>query len=112
MLRVVDTDSIVSIDRNTVLRTELRGDTSVGKAMIVGCLTVGGVLALAGSQVHDPDSPGIEKVAAVLGGLFGCLLGAGAGFAVSSLNERSNWEEVTVCDPTVSRVSLPNERCS
>jgi len=112
VLRVVDTDSLVRIDRSTVLRIERRGDVSVGKAMIVGCVGLGGILALAGSQVHDPDSPGIETVAAVVGGLFGCLLGAVGGFAASSLSERSNWEEITLCDPIGSRGPLPNKRCS
>jgi len=112
VLRVADTDSIVSIARSTVLRIERRVEVSVGKAMLAGCVVVGGILALAGSQAHDPDSPGIETVVAVVGGLFGCLLGALGGFAISSLSERNSWEDVTLCDPIGSRGPLPNERCS
>ena len=111
-LRVDDTDSVLRIDRATVLRIERHIDAPIGKAMIAGCVAVGGILALAGSQVHDPDSPGIETIAAVAGGLFGCLVGAVGGFATSSLNERNNWEEVSICDPIGFRTSPPNERCS
>jgi hypothetical protein len=96
ILMVADGDSLVGIDRRTVLRVESRVDVSVGKAMIAGCLALGGVLALAGSQVHDPDSPGIEKAAAILGGLFGCALGALGGAVISSLRARYGWEEITV----------------
>lgn len=112
VLQVLDTDSIVRIDRGTVLRTERRVDVSVGKTMLAGCLAVGGILALAGSQAHDPDSPGIETVVAVFGGLFGCALGALGGVAISSVRERNSWEEVTLCDPIGSRSPMPNERFS
>jgi hypothetical protein len=112
VLRVFDSETVVKIDRSTVLRTERRVDGSLGKAMLAGCLAVGGVLALLGSQVHDADSPGIGTVAAVVGGVFGCLLGALGGSAITPVNERDRWEEVTICDPIGSRIPLPNQRCS
>jgi len=96
VLRVADSDSLVRIDRRTLLRIERRVDVSIGKAMLAGCLALGGILGLAGSQVHDPDSPGIENVAAVLGGLFGCTLGAMGGFAIGSLSGHYGWEEITI----------------
>jgi hypothetical protein len=111
-LQLFESDSIARIDRNPLLRIERRPDVGIGKAMLAGCVAVGGILALAGSQVHDPDSPGIETVAAVVGGLFGCLLGAVGGFAIGSLSQRNSWEEITLCDPIGSRSPLPNERCS
>lgn len=103
ILRVADTDSIIGIDRRMVLRIERRIEVSVGKAMIVGCLALGGTLALAGSQVHDLDSPGIEKVAAVLGSLVGCAVGALGGAAIGSLSRHYGWEEITLTPPSGSR---------
>ena len=60
-LRLVDSDSVVRIDRSSVLRIERRVDVSVGKAMLAGCLAVGGILALAGSQVHDPTLQELKR---------------------------------------------------
>jgi hypothetical protein len=96
VLRVADTDSIISIDRRTVLRVERHSDVSVRKTMLAGCVAIGGILALAGSQVHDPDSQGIERIVSAAGAAFGCLLGALGGFAISSLRERNSWEEITL----------------
>jgi hypothetical protein len=96
MLRVINSDSVVKIDRSSVSRIERGVEVSFARAVIVGCVAVGGALALAGSQVRDPDSPGIETVAAVVGGVLGCVFGGGAGFLISSLRERYSWEEITV----------------
>ena len=96
VLRVVDSDSVVSIDRSTVSRIERRADVNFFQAVVGGCLVVGGALALAGSQVRDPDSPGIETVAAVLGGVLGCAFGGGAGFFIASLRERYSWREIKI----------------
>jgi hypothetical protein len=96
VLRVADSDSFVRLDRRALTRIERRVEVSVRKAMIVGCVALGGVLGLAGSQVHDPDSPGIEKYVAVLGSLFGCALGALGGLVVGSINRHFAWEETTV----------------
>jgi hypothetical protein len=96
MLLIAGGDSLVGVDRRTLVRVERRVDISIGRAMIAGCAVVGGILAVAGSQVHDPDSPGIEKAVAVLGGLFGCALGALGGVVLSSLSARYSWEEITV----------------
>ena len=96
MLLIADSDSLVRIDRRILLRIERRVDVSIGKAMIAGCLAVGGFLALAGSQVHDADSPGLEQLAAVLGGFFGCALGALGGSVLGSLSARYSWEEIAI----------------
>ena len=95
-LRVIDSDSVVRLARSTVSRVERGVEVSFGKAVLTGCLAVGGALALAGSQAHDPDSPGIETVAAVLGGVLGCVFGGGAGYLIASLRERYSWEEISV----------------
>jgi hypothetical protein len=96
MLRVAQRDSLVAIDRRTVKRVERRRhDVSIVRAAGFGCLAVGGVLALLGSQTHDPDSPGIEKAFAVLGFVVGCGVGA-LGGAVVGLVMRHGWEEVTL----------------
>lgn len=95
-LRIVDGDFVVRIDRSTVMRIERRADVSARSAVVSGCLVVGGILGLAGSQVHDPDSPGIEKYLAVLGSIFGCAVGALGGVVISSLREHYTWEEITV----------------
>jgi hypothetical protein len=94
MLRVAQGDSLVAIDRRTVKRVERRRhDVSIVRAAGIGCLAVGGVLALLVSQEHDPDSPGIEKAFAVLGFVVGCGVGA-LGGAVIGLIGRHGWEEV------------------
>ena len=95
-LRVVDGDFVVRIDRSNVMRIERRVDVSVRSAVVTGCLVVGGILGLAGSQAHDPDSPGIGNYLAVLGSVFGCAVGALGGVVLSSLREHYTWEEITV----------------
>ena len=96
VLRVADSDSLVGIDRHTLVRVERHVDTSVHKAVVLGCLAVGAILGLAGSQVEDPDSPGIAKYVAVYGSLFGCALGALGGFIIGSLTSHYAWEEIIV----------------
>jgi hypothetical protein len=96
LLRVSDGDT-VTIDRHGIVRLEKSlGEVSIRKAVITGCLTLGGFLALAGSQAHDPDSPGIENWLAAYGLVIGCGLGAGVGFVFGSLLARQQWEEFTL----------------
>lgn len=97
MLHVVENDSVAKIDRSTVIRVERqRRDISVRKTAAIGCLTVGGILGLLGSQATDPDSPGIEKAFAVVGLALGCGLGAAGGAGLALIERRKSWEEFTV----------------
>jgi hypothetical protein len=54
------------------------------------------MLGLAGSQVHDHDSPGIERAVAVIGSLVGCAFGTLVGVVSSSLSRRYAWQEITL----------------
>jgi hypothetical protein len=97
LLRISAGDSVATIDRRGIVRLERSlGEVSIRKAVIAGCLTVGGFFALIGSQVHDPDSPGIENYLAAYGLVIGCGLGAGVGFILGSLLARQQWEEFTL----------------
>ena len=101
VLQISESDSFARIDRHAIVRLERplggpRSEVSIGKAMIIGCLALGGVFALIGSQAHDADSPGIEKTLAAVGLVVGCGLGAGVGFVVGSLGGRQRWEEFTL----------------
>ena len=95
-LWVADGNSVVAVDRRAVLRIERHRGVSLGNTIIAGCLAVGGALALAGSQVHDPDSPGGEVMFATLGFLVGCTLGGFAGAAIGFLGGHFGWEDITV----------------
>ena len=96
LLRVSDGDT-VTIDRHGIVRLEKSlGEVSIRKAVISGCLIVGGFFALIGSQAHDADSPGIENYLAAYGLVIGCGLGAGVGFVFGSLLARQQWEEFTL----------------
>jgi hypothetical protein len=95
VLRAEDTDSILTFERANVVRVEIQPSLSIGKAALAGCLFLGGALALAGSGVHDPDSPGIERIAALLGFVVGCGVGGGAG-ALLTIWSGSRWQEITV----------------
>ena len=97
VLRIRESDSVATIDRHGIVRLERSlGEVSIRKAVIAGCLTVGGFFALIGSQAHDPDSPGIENYLAAYGLVIGCGLGAGVGFIFGSLLARQQWEEFTL----------------
>jgi metallo-beta-lactamase class B len=94
-IRVLDDGSLIAVKRSDVVRIERRRrHTSVQKAALIGCLTFGGVLGLAGSQAHDPDSPGLENALAVVGFGLGCALGGLGGAGVGLLESRASWTEV------------------
>jgi hypothetical protein len=94
-IRVFESGSVVAIDRRTLVRMDRqRPQTSVAKAATVGCLTFGGVLGLAGSQAHDPDSPGIETALTVVGFALGCAVGGAGGAGLGLLERRASWEEI------------------
>ena len=97
MLHVIESDSVAKIDRSTVIRVERqRRDISVRRTAKIGCLTVGGILGLLGSQATDPDSPGIENAFAVVGLALGCGLGAAGGAGLAVIQRRNSWEEFTL----------------
>ena len=96
-LRVDEGDFVATIDRHTIVHIEKqRGVVSIGRAAAIGCLFLGGVFALIGSQAHDPDSPGIENAFAIWGFGIGCLFGAGGGILLRLLSARYDWEEITL----------------
>lgn len=95
VLRIFESGVLARIDRRTVVRVERqRPHTSIARAAAVGCLSLGGVLGLAGSQAHDPDSPGIEKALTVVGFALGCGLGGLGGAGVGLLESHASWTEV------------------
>jgi hypothetical protein len=97
ILQVSELNSVARINRSKVIRIERQvREISVGKAAAVGCLAFGGVLALSGSQVHDPDSPGIEKAFAAAGMIVGCGLGGLGGAGLGLLSKHQSWEEIRV----------------
>jgi hypothetical protein len=94
-IRVEKGDSILTIDRRAILRVE-RGRRAwpFRTAITIGCLTFGSTLALLGSQVRDPDSPGIERAVAIVGFGLGCALGAASGALAAWVKPRV-WEEIS-----------------
>src|SRR6476661_6692173 len=67
-LRVRGTDSVAAFLRTGISSVERERSVSLAAGAGVGCLAVGVPLgALGYFGTHDPDSPGIEKVAGVLG---------------------------------------------
>ena len=96
IIRIADSDSLHSISRTAIVRIERRGHISVGNLMLGGCLVAGGILGISGSQLHDPDSPGIEKFAATVGFVIGCGIGALGGAVIGFLNRHYGWETLSV----------------
>ncbi|HUR00812.1 MAG TPA: hypothetical protein VM166_15280 [Gemmatimonadaceae bacterium] len=94
-IRTTASDSLVSLSRKDVVRIERRGHMSVGGLMLGGCLVVGGILGISGSQLHDADSPGIEKVAAAVGFVAGCGIGALGGAAFGVINRHYGWQTIS-----------------
>jgi hypothetical protein len=95
VLRAEETDSILTFDRSSVVRVETQRPSSIQKAALIGCLFLGGAFALAGAGIHDPDSPGIENIAAVVGFVVGCGVGGGVS-ALLSIWSGSRWQEIKV----------------
>jgi len=92
-LQVADATSTLVLDRRTVSRVERRRSLSVGKPAKLGCLVLGGTLALLGSQVEDhPGSHGSHAPLTIAGFVAGCGLGALGGVMIS--RTRQGWEEI------------------
>lgn len=91
-LRVRGTDTVASFSRSVVRSVERERLVNRGSAALVGCVTVGGALGAFGYLgTHDPDAPGLDTVAGVLGFGVGCGVGAAGGLVVSAVRSRG-WE--------------------
>ena len=91
-LRVRGTDSIGAFSRSAISSVERERVSHPGAAAGIGCLAIGAPLgALGYFGTHDPDSPGIEKVAGVLGFGVGCVVGALGGFLLETVSSHG-WE--------------------
>jgi hypothetical protein len=91
-VRVRGTDTVAAFSRAVVRSVERERESHPGRAAGIGCLAVGTALgALGYFGTNDPDSPGLEKVAGVLGLGVGCALGAVGGVIVSAVRSRG-WE--------------------
>lgn len=100
-LRVGGTDSMVVFSRSVIHSVERQHPES-GRAVGMGCLTVGGLFGAVGYfGTHDPDSPGIEKQVGVLALVVGCVVGGVGGLIVDTVQHRS-WE------PWVLPESIPS----
>ena len=69
-----------SVRRLDVYRSRGRART---RAVATGCLAGGVAVGFLGLQVRDPDSPGLERYAALVGAGYGCSVGALVGALVS-----------------------------
>jgi len=103
-VRFRDADSVSAFARSAIgsveRQREIHGLRNVG----IGCLAVGAPLgALGFFGTHDPDSPGLEKIAGVLGFGAGCVAGGIGGLVVSAVR-RNGWERWSLPD------SLPLRR--
>jgi len=103
-LRVRGTDTVAAFSRLAVDSVERRRLVKVPRAVVIGCLAVGGPLgALGYFGTHDPDSPGIEKTVGAVAFVVGCGVGAIGGAIVSAAHGHQ-WEPWTL--PAALR-SLP-----
>ena len=108
-LRVRGTDTIATFSRSVVRSVERVHRRSPGQAAGVGCLAAGAALgALGYFGTHDPDSPGLEKVAGGLGLIVGCGVGALGGLAVAAVRGHG-WEPWVLPDSILPSVP-PNVR--
>lgn len=103
-IRFRDADSISAFSRSAIGSVERQREIHSLRTVGIGCLAVGAPLgALGYFGTHDPDSPGLEKIAAVLGFGAGCLAGGVGGLIVSAVR-RNGWERWALPD------SLPLRR--
>ena len=87
-LRFDRTDAVarqgrVAVSSDSVVRLEAYRPTAV-RGAAWGCGIGGGLLAIVGGGVRDPDSPGIGSRLAVLGFGVGCALGGTVGLVIGS----------------------------
>ncbi len=99
-VRFRDADSISAFSRADIGSVERQRDIHRLRAVGIGCLAVGASLgALGYFRGHDPDSPGLDKIAGVLGFGVGCVAGGVGGLLVSA-TPRSEWEPWTLPEST------------
>jgi len=112
-LRVVvpGTDKIVAFSRAVVRGVERRRWTvSPARAAGIGCLATGAALgALGYFGTHDPDSPGLEKIAGVIGAVGGCAAGALGGLVTSAVRGH-RWESWSLPDSASFLADPPRDR--
>jgi hypothetical protein len=95
-LRVRGTDSTATFLRSSISSLERERIVNTGAVVGAGCLAVGVPLgALGYFGTHDPDSPGLQKVAGALGFVVGCGAGAVGGLIVSAVRAHG-WEAWTI----------------
>ena len=92
-LRLADGNAL-TLDRRAVKRVERHRKWNVGLSVAVGCVALGGVLGGLGSQMRDPDSPGIERAFAAVGFVAGCAIGALGGMLAAAGG--GAWQEVSL----------------
>jgi len=98
------TDTTAAFSRTAIGSLERGRLVHSGRAAGIGCLALGAALgALGYFGTHDPDSPGLEKTAGVLGLAVGCGVGAVGGFLVSVVRGHG-WEPWTPPDSGLSIV--------
>jgi len=91
-MRFRDADSISAFSRSAIGSVERQREIHSLRGVGIGCLAVGAPLgALGYFGTHDPDSPGLEKIAGVLGFGAGCVAGGIGGLIVSAVR-RNGWE--------------------
>jgi opacity protein-like surface antigen len=91
-MRFRDADSISAFSRSAIGSVERQREIHALRGVGIGCLAVGAPLgALGYFGTHDPDSPGLEKIAGVLGFGTGCVAGGIGGLIVSAVR-RNGWE--------------------
>ena len=97
-VRFRDADSISAFSRTVIFSVERQRDIHPLRRVGIGCLAVGAALGAVGySASRDPDSPGIEKVAGVLGFGVGCIAGGFGGLLLTAI-DHDGWEPWTLPD--------------
>lgn len=93
MLRLSPRDS-QPVARADIIRLEhRRRHVSIGKSTGVWCAVGAATLGGLGLAARDPDSPGIERTRAVVGGVIGCVAGGTMGL-IGGIVACGPWERV------------------
>jgi hypothetical protein len=97
-VRFRDADSISAFSRTAIGSVERQRDIHPLRSVGIGCLAVGAPLgALGYFGTHDPDSPGLEKIAGVLAFGVGCVAGGFGGLIVTAVHH-DGWERWSLPD--------------
>jgi hypothetical protein len=111
-VRFRDADSISAFARSAIGSVERQRDIHALRKVGIGCLAVGAPLgALGYFGTHDPDSPGLEKIAGVLGFGVGCAVGGIGGLIVSAV-DHNGWERWSLPDSLPSATKRPDNDAS